>query len=148
MDKIFLQRKNGRCLIKNFNPALPKSNFQAKGEPMKRTILFTLAVMLILPTSSLAHRPKNMNISFNENSQQLTVTVFHPTTNSNVHYIYELTIAVNDKPVKTVSLTGSDSTASGLTYNDTLRGVQSGDTLSVTASCSRGGTLRSTIVVK
>ncbi|HSV43065.1 MAG TPA: hypothetical protein VLJ10_00785 [Candidatus Bathyarchaeia archaeon] len=115
---------------------------------MKRTILFTLAVILILPTSSFAHKPKNMDISFNGRTQQLNVTVSHSTTNPNIHYIYQLDIMVNDELVKTQSITGKENTSTGLSYTDLLRGVQSGDQISVTASCSRGGTFKGGIVVQ
>jgi hypothetical protein len=106
-------------------------------------MIFTF--FLIFSVSTQAHSPSNMTLSYDYNSQILTVTVVHSVTDVNTHYINLITINKNGVFETNRTYTSQASTTS---MSDTFN-IPAADTdiLQVTAVCSISGQITRQLTV-
>jgi len=95
-----------------------------------------LAGFLLVPSAS-ANPPSDMSISYNELSKDLRVTITHPVSNPQEHYIKEVIVTINGKVV-TDSRYTSQPSPDTFTYTYPLP-AQPGDDIEVTANCNLAG---------
>ena len=58
-------------------------------------ILFLILVSILLNSNTMSHIPTSINISYNQETNTLYVTVYHDTVDPNTHYIYLIRIYMN-----------------------------------------------------
>ncbi len=105
--------------------------------------VFALFALTITPIS--AHPPSNMTLSYDYDTQILTVTVFHAVADPNTHYIEQININKNSVFVMERNYTSQASTSS---MADTFNiDAQDNDILQVTAICSISGQIQRQITV-
>lgn len=101
-------------------------------------IAVILTVCLLISPAS-AHSPSDMTLSYNENTRDLQVKITHPVPNPQVHYIREVTVAINGKAVNTSTYT-SQPAPDTITYTYPVE-VSPGDDIEVVARCNLAGSI-------
>lgn len=114
-----------------------------------RTIYLLLIVFLvILSLVSIsggvsAHSPSDMELSYDRENYELTVTVSHSVGNKNTHYIEEVIIEKNgDEYERETYSSQPDNSEFIYTYSVD---ASEGDTINVKANCNQGGDIEKTI---
>jgi len=106
-------------------------------------MIFALFPLFTVPTQ--AHSPSNMTLSYDYNSQILTVTVVHSVADVNTHYIDLITINKNGVFETNRTYTSQASTSS---MSDTFTiPAEVNDILQVTAVCSISGLITRQLTV-
>jgi hypothetical protein len=106
-------------------------------------MVFTLFTLFTVPAQ--AHSPSNMTLSYDYNSQILTVTVVHSVADVNTHYIELITINKNGQFEMNRTYT---SQASPSSMSDTFSiTAADNDILQVTAVCSISGQITRQLTV-
>ncbi len=105
---------------------------------MKKVLLFTLVMLLIVGTSAMAHSPQKLEANFNMETHMLTVEFVHTVGGENAnHYIDKISVMVNETEVIT------QMPAKQLNNNETfsyyMPGLSSGDEVNIMAYCSISG---------
>jgi hypothetical protein len=107
-------------------------------------MLLSLFVVFICASNGNAHPPKNMTVQYDADVQMLNITIDHPVKDPSKHYIKEVKIEKNGKPVDSYPYTTQPG-KSPFTYTYKVP-AQSGDTIKVRVKCSilgsKTGTLR------
>lgn len=113
---------------------------------MKKNIifLFLLIICLFLPTQAFSHPASKVILSVEGNI--LHVTVQHNVGNPQTHYINEIIVTLNGKKIITQLFFLQTDNTQKVSY--TIPSLKSGDTITVEASCNRGGIRKGTITVK
>ncbi|GAH26892.1 unnamed protein product [marine sediment metagenome] len=113
---------------------------------MKKNIifLFLLIMYLFLPTQAFSHPASKVILSVEGNI--LHVTVQHNVGNPQTHYINEIIVILNGKKIITQLFFLQTDNTQKVSY--TIPSLKSGDTITVEASCNRGGIRKGTITVK
>lgn len=116
--------------------------YVSSGKVVAGVVLLSLLVMSPLT----AHSPKEIEMSFDMEKSELSVTVTHEVKNAARHYVESIRVYVNDTLISTKKYDRQESLTQ---QSDTfpLRGVKSGDVIKVEASCSRIGGKRAEITV-
>jgi hypothetical protein len=96
--------------------------------------LILFAVCFIYPQISLANPPKNVQLSYDSNSQMLEVTITHKSPFPNVHYIKIVEIKNNGNIVSTNKYKNQPDKAT-FAYSYKVP-AKAGETIEVKASCS------------
>jgi hypothetical protein len=105
---------------------------------------FVLFSMALAPSIVLAHSPNSMTLEYNEDTNQLDVTITHPVPDNSTHYIEEVQIKVNstlNQPYEYTSQPGNT-----FTYSYTIEAAP-GTRFEVKATCSVSGDMTRSIVV-
>jgi len=103
----------------------------------KKLIIVFLGIML-LPVSGLyAHPPGKVVLSYDQDSQALTVEVVHRVSNPGRHFVNRIEVLRNGEMVVDGAPSRQDETTMRDVY--TLSDVQPGDVLQATAFCNMGG---------
>ncbi|MDD4357246.1 MAG: hypothetical protein PHN98_08340 [Smithellaceae bacterium] len=108
-------------------------------------VCFLLGVGLITPQYVTADPPQNLTLTYNLQTQTLTVTITHPSTFTGFHYINQVKINKNNVLVEKndyKSQTGKKSFV--YTYNIP---AAPNDILEVTANCNIQGSKTATLKV-
>jgi len=100
-------------------------------------ILLLFTVCFMYPQTSLAHAPKDVNLSYDSQSQILTVTMTHKSPFPNTHYIKSVEIKKNGNVVNTYKYENQPDQAT-FTYSYKVPAT-AGDTIETKASCSLFG---------
>ena len=108
-------------------------------------VVFLTVLMLFQFTPVSAHNPTSVDLSYDFESQELTVDVAHSTTDINSHYIYQVEVQKNSVVVLTREYT-TQNTTSGMSATYHVAAIH-GDVLSVTARCTLAGIRTSQITV-
>jgi len=111
---------------------------------MKKFSAIMLGISLILPGLLYAHQPSRITLQVN--GIQLLVVVAHEVSDPNVHYIDQILVSLNGKPIIRQFFSTQTGNEQKVTY--TIPGLKSGDNIEVQANCARGGQLRQTLAVK
>ena len=99
--------------------------------------LILVAVCFMYPQMSFANAPQDMKLSYDSQSQMLTVTITHKSPFPNFHYIKIVEIKKNGNIVSTNKYKNQpDQATFAYSYNVPAK---AGDTLEVKASCSMYG---------
>lgn len=106
--------------------------------------LFLLIMCLFLPTQAFSHPASKVILSVEGNI--LHVTVQHNVGNPQTHYINEVTVTLNGKKIITQLFFLQTDNTQKVSY--TIPSLKSGDTITVEASCNRGGIRKGTITVQ
>ncbi len=109
-------------------------------------LVMSLFVLLLIPGLALAHNPSSMELEYDFNSQQLSVTITHNVASPNDHYVERVEINKNDEPYLTQDYT-SQPTTSTFTYTYDVETVDE-DVLEVTAICSIAGSITEQITAE
>jgi hypothetical protein len=106
-------------------------------------MVFTLFALYTIPIQ--AHSPSNMTLTYDFNSQILTVTVVHSVADVNTHYIEQIVINKNGQYETDRTYSSQASTTS---MSDTFAiTAANNDVLQVTAICSISGQIARQITV-
>jgi len=100
-------------------------------------LLLSFLAICLLPAASQAHGPKDVTLTYDSDSQTLSVSISHSVSNPQKHYVKKVTITKNGEPVATHEYT-SQSTPSSFTYTYPME-AKAGDTLKVKAKCNYFG---------
>jgi hypothetical protein len=113
---------------------------------MKKVLIFSLILLMVLSTTAIAHSPSSMIINYNSEKRELIVSITHTVTNPNSHYIYNIKIEKNNGLYKNFNYT-SQPTSSSFTYNySDIAGIN-GDVFTVSAYCIQGGQISKSLTV-
>lgn len=113
---------------------------------MKKIMLSILVVFLTV-TLAIAHPPKAVNINYIKSEKKVTIEAIHKVSNVESHYIYNITIYVNNIEKKVLAITKQTSTQSEVaTYE--IGDLKAGDIVKVTASCNKFGSKSNEFQVK
>ena len=92
-----------------------------------------------------AHGPSSVSLEFNEETNQLTVSITHSVTNQNSHYIYQVKLDKNDAELMTQTYT-SQPTMNSFSYTYSVT-AETGDVLKATATCNQGGSKTGSLTI-
>jgi len=109
-------------------------------------LVVTLLCLVFLPQIVPAHSPSGMELDYDHEAQQLSVTITHIVGDPNSHYIENVKIWQNDNLIIDQDYT-SQPTSSTFTYTYDISTID-GDVLKVNAECNRAGNIESQIVVE
>lgn len=108
-------------------------------------VLFLFIANFSCPEKSYANPPQALTISYDSNSQILTVTITHKSSLTGFHYIKQVDIKKNDS---VVSNNAYDSQPDPKTFTYTYKlPAAKDDKLEVTASCSLWGHKTANLVI-
>lgn len=119
-------------------------------EMKKRNIIYclifinSLFLFLAFPKAK-AHAANSMNLTYDFNAQELTVTITHGVSTPSTHYIETVTIRVNGTIVNTTIYTSQPTTSTFMYMYDITTGH--GATIQVTSVCNVVGTLSRSLTV-
>jgi hypothetical protein len=99
--------------------------------------LFCIIVVVVLPYSVCANAPSGLTVSYNLETQELSVTITHQVSDPTTHYIYKVEIQKNGADYNT-SLYTSQPDPNSFTYIYNVNAT-TGDVITVKASCIQGG---------
>jgi hypothetical protein len=100
-------------------------------------VLCAAIALIVFPAA--AHAPSDIQLSYDDATQQLSVTITHVVDNPQTHYIRNVKVKVND--VVSVDMDyKSQPTADTFTYLYNIP-LKRGDTIRVTATCIQGPSL-------
>lgn len=108
--------------------------------------LILVTVCFMYPQMSLANAPKDVNLSYDSQSQMLTVTITHKSPFPKVHYIKIVEIKNNGSIVSTNKYKNQPDQAT-FTYSYKVP-AKAGETLEVNASCSMYGSKTVNLIVE
>lgn len=106
--------------------------------------LFLLIMCLFLPTQAFSHPAGKVILSVEGNI--LHVTVQHNVGNPQTHYINKIIVTLNEKKVITQLFFLQTDNTQKVSY--IIPSLKSGDTITVEASCNRGGIRKGNITVQ
>jgi len=110
-------------------------------------LLALVGVLLLQASLAFAHPPSDIQLQFDQKTSVLTVTILHGTRDPKVHYINDVKVWLgNDQIITQKFKSQTDNTKQVVQY--TILDAKPGSALKVAATCSRGGTLEKTLVVK
>jgi len=107
-------------------------------------VLVTIAAALVLIAGpAAAHPPADISLKYDDDAQELSVTITHPVSGEQDHYIRNVQVKENNV-VSSDTAYKSQPAGDSFTYVYTLP-LQPGDTVRVTATCSLGPSLTKTL---
>jgi desulfoferrodoxin (superoxide reductase-like protein) len=111
-----------------------------------KAALMTAVALFLCAVSASAHPPYSVDLAYNKTTREITVTVSHPTTTPDWHFVQKIEFLVGDTVIHEKVFTKQEAD-SGLAYTTRLRNIQSGDTVMVKAYCSRSGMKTASLVI-
>ena len=102
---------------------------------------------MILPLVLSANPPRKVTLTYDADTQKLSVTILHPVRDTEKHYISEITILVDEKEIETKELTSQSSTDAEV-YEITLPGLRKGAEIEVQTKCNQFGRKKGKLTVK
>lgn len=105
---------------------------------MRKAFLWATLIILLPCASAMAHPPSSIDIAFDPDTQAVNVTVNHDVKDTKTHYIKEIDVSVNGKPLLTDKYTFQDNNKTQPAVYE-LPDLAPGDKVSVKASCSISG---------
>jgi len=104
-----------------------------------KIIMISLFISLLTSGTAYAHTPASMELEYDFNSQQLSVTITHNVASPNDHYVERVEIYKNDALYMIENYISQPSTST-FTYVYDVEAI-GGDDLEVTAICSISGSI-------
>jgi hypothetical protein len=117
----------------------------------KKKFLLVLSFFLLLgvtlsTVNVRGHSPSGMSLSYNSNTDELTVSLTHSVSNPSTHYVFRVRIWVNASLTNTTLYTSQPTTSNfAYVYNDVVADI--GATIQVTADCNQGGSITRSIII-
>ena len=106
-------------------------------------VLFTVSLLISIGNVN-AHNPSNMILEYNSNTNTLSVTITHTSSNFNSHYINEVIGTKNGGQIINESYTSQPSNT--MVYEYSVNAIN-GDVIQVTATCTQAGIITRSITV-
>ena len=106
-----------------------------------------LFVFVLLVLSAAAHPPKKITLKFDVKTQELDVKIDHSVKNMNEHFIKKIVVKVNGTEVLSKDYSKQKDMKADV-YRITLKNVNAGDEVELTASCNKWGKKSKKLVVK
>ena len=113
---------------------------------MKKVLIFGFIIFVLLSFKVVAHSPSSMNINYDIETKEMTVSITHTVSNPANHYIYNITIERNNEFYRSYEYTNQP-TNSYFSYNYSGIEGEVGDMFSVVASCIQGGQISKSLTV-
>jgi len=117
--------------------------------PKKHTYFILFAVLLVSITASIQNvkgdAPATVSLLYNTGTQKLNVTILHPVSDPNSHYVATVVIKVNGSTVLTPTYSSQPSSTS-FTYQYDVT-ADDGARIEASATCILGGTTSACIIV-
>jgi len=116
----------------------------------KKSILLGFSIFLMIGLCATisavkAHTPGGMNLSYNSNTEVLSVTITHNVSNNNTHYIITV-VEVNGSTIISEAYTNQP-TKGTFTYLYTNVTANKGATIYVKTTCNQVGFVEDTLTV-
>lgn len=112
-----------------------------------RTFILIITLVLFTVSFVYAHPASSMNVSFDKNSKTLKVSYVHKVSNESEHYIESIKITNNKKDVVAQYMTKQDNKDGGSVYYK-ITDAKTGDKITVTSACNKGGKKSETITIE
>jgi hypothetical protein len=119
-------------------------NAVGKSKVLKLAFVLTIFI-LVAPGFVAAHAPSSVDLSYNEATDELSVTVTHTGVDGTTHRISEIQVYKND--VLQTSETYSSQTTTSSHSDTFIVAAEPGDVLRVVAICSISGQREGTLTV-
>lgn len=111
---------------------------------MKKAVLTGL--FLSAATVAFAHPASDVKINFDKDTKMLSVKAEHQVRDAAVHYIDDLVIRVNNKPIAKIAYS-MQSSLDGQFVTVKDEAIKSADTIDVYTECNKGGVKNATYLV-
>lgn len=123
-----------------------KKSINTKASPFWTVkVLAALMLIAMMALPAMAHSPSQVNLTYDNQNQTLTVMTTHTVSNPSSHYVREIVVEKNGEKVLTKEYT-SQPTSSTFSYNYPINAAK-GDVLNATAYCSIAGSRSAGITV-
>ncbi len=103
-----------------------------------------ILAVLIFALALSAHSPSNIQLTFDDETALLSISITHNVRNTENHYISELTVDLGGERIITHKLSEQETTA-GIDLSYRLPDIKDGVSITVTASCNRVGRMTRTL---
>lgn len=115
--------------------------------PMNKLISGLVLLLWVFILALPAHAPKSIKVNFNRDIHELKVTIRHPVKNVSRHYVKRIRILVNGQ--KVVDTRYKKQTSPEIqSAQFKLKGIKTGDTILIKATCNRFGGKKAKKTVK
>lgn len=112
---------------------------------MGRITGLLFGIVLIWASSAFCNSPSDINAVIN--GTRVDISVAHPVSDPASHYVQRVAVLKNGESVEEAVFT-SQSGAASQDYSRDIPGLMPGDTLGISAYCSKYGSLSKNITVK
>lgn len=114
---------------------------------MKKIILICIILFLLLSAVTYAHKPLNIELSYEPKNKIVTTVITHIVKNIKKHRIHKVVVKLNDKETITHKIKQQDTdNVQVLMYR--IPEAEINDKITVEAYCNRGGMISGSIEVK
>ena len=103
------------------------------------------AALFLFPSASMAHRPGNVTLKYDQAAETLSVSIMHSVSNPSKHYVEKVTIWENGSQVK-VFVYENQPDKEAFTYDYSIK-ADKDDELKVKVECSYFGSRTEKFVV-
>ena len=108
-------------------------------------VIFFIGILTLITINGKAHNPSNMSLSYNSNTDVLSVTITHNVADPNSHYIESVEIKLNGSTIINQPYSSQPSTSTFTYQYNITAGV--GAPIQVTATCNQVGSITRSITV-
>ena len=113
---------------------------------MKTRIALTLVIIGFLPMALMAHAPKKVELSYDKETNKLTIEMPHPVKNVETHFIESITISINGEENQVLEYTKQSSEKTHQIEVE-LSDVKTGDEITVKGACNKMGSKSSSLTI-
>lgn len=114
---------------------------------MSIKMLLIITLLLAVFSNIMAHPPSSMLYSYNAERNMLTLTIRHSVRNPENHYVEKVTVTKDDEEIIVHRFERQENSREMmLVYR--LPGFEEGTSLTVTAFCSRVGSIEEKIILE
>lgn len=114
---------------------------------MKKNVMLCVLLLLAASNNAFAHPPGHIDITYEPNSQTISVLVEHNVGNPRTHFIKEIDVSLNGKRMIEDKFT-RQSNDNDQSADYEIPDLKKGDTITVDAYCSISGQNSTVISIK
>ncbi|MFX1329706.1 MAG: hypothetical protein ACFE91_16375 [Promethearchaeota archaeon] len=107
--------------------------------------IFFIGILSLMAISGKAHNPSSMSLSYDSNTEILSVSIKHTVNNPNSHFIESVEIKLNGSTIINQPYTSQPSTSTFTYQYNITAGV--GATIQAIATCNQIGSITRSIIV-
>lgn len=100
--------------------------------------LFICFFIVLIGFNLFAHPASKVDLTFNNETSELKAIFNHKVRDTDDHYIYEVTVYLNDEEIIIQKLKSQESTDSGMLIYK-ITDAKSGDVIKVVTECNKSG---------
>ncbi len=108
-------------------------------------LTLSLIILAFVFSSVFAHSPKSVDVTVSLSEKKISVSISHPVSNSNNHYVKKVEVTLNDKKIIEQTFFVQEGNSQEVMYH--IPSLKISDILKVEAFCNRGGSQKKTIIV-